>query len=70
MQICAGISSAAFLQRVLVADDVDKRHQDVKARVEHTGEAAEPLDDERALLRDDDRRLAQRDDDDQREQSA
>ena len=46
-----------FLERVLVADDVDERHQDVEAGVERAGVPAEPLDDEGALLRDDDGRL-------------
>ena len=56
-----------FLQRVPVADDVDKRHQDVKSGVEHAGIPAQPFDDERTLLRHDDRGLPQHDDHDERE---
>ncbi len=36
---------------------VDERQQDVKAGLQTSVEPAEPLDDERALLRDDDGRL-------------
>ncbi len=57
-----------FLERVLVADDVDERQQDVEAGVERAGVAAEALDHERALLRDDDGRLGDHDERHDREQ--
>src|SRR6185503_11540502 len=57
-----------LLQRMLVADDVDERHQDVEARVERGVVAPEPLHHERTLLRHDDRGPEHDEQDDDREQ--
>jgi hypothetical protein len=56
-----------LLQRVAVADRVDEREKDVEPGVERRAVAAEPLDDERALLRDDDRGPRDDEEDEERE---
>ena len=48
-----------LLQAVPVRDALDAGHEDVEARMQGLAVLAEPLDDERALLRHDDRRLEQ-----------
>src|SRR5574344_1644370 len=58
-----------LLQRVLVGDAVEERHQDVETGVQRALVLAEPLHDVRRLLRHDHRGLANRDEYDKRDDS-
>src|SRR5204863_9301413 len=48
-----GHVEGVFLERMLVGDAVEERHDEVQPRLEHAIELAQALDDPRVLLRDD-----------------
>jgi hypothetical protein len=70
MQTCAGIVDRRLLERVAVPNRVHERHQEVQAGLLHIGEAAEALNDVRALLRHDDDGLGDSNERDNRQDDA